>query len=75
VIAGEFLRKLAMWTAQHNFTHIVQDRRRDEHVLVTHGIYGYSRHPSYVGWFLFSVGTQVGRTRSVPVLERGLIHP
>ncbi|CAG2182503.1 unnamed protein product, partial [Oppiella nova] len=29
------------------------------HVLVTHGIYAFCRHPSYVGWFYWSIGTQV----------------
>jgi len=27
--------------------------------LVTHGIYGIMRHPSYVGWFWWSIGTQI----------------
>ena len=31
-----------------------------DHQLVTSGVYGYCRHPSYAGWFLWSVGTQVG---------------
>lgn len=28
-------------------------------MLVTHGIYRFCRHPSYLGWWLFAVGTQV----------------
>ena len=27
--------------------------------LVTHGIYSLSRHPSYAGWFYWSIGTQL----------------
>lgn len=56
---GELLRKLAMVQARHNFTHTVMYRKRVEHSLVTSGVYGWFRHPSYVGWFYWSVGTQV----------------
>lgn len=59
VIFGETLRKLAMFTAGSNFTHIVQYRKKDDHELVTSGVYSFFRHPSYVGWFYWSVGTQV----------------
>lgn len=48
-----------MITAKKSFHHIVQFQREDEHKLVTTGIYGYMRHPSYVGWFYWSIGTQV----------------
>ena len=58
-IVGEVLRKLAMFTAGSNFNHIVQQRREDGHELVTNGVYGLCRHPSYVGWFYWSIGTQL----------------
>ncbi|XP_017785926.1 PREDICTED: protein-S-isoprenylcysteine O-methyltransferase [Nicrophorus vespilloides] len=58
-ISGEFLRKLAMMTANSNFNHIIQYTKADEHVLVTNGIYSMFRHPSYVGWFYWSIGTQI----------------
>lgn len=58
-ISGEILRKLAMFTAKHNFNHIVQSEKNDNHELVTHGVYNLFRHPSYVGWFYWSLGTQV----------------
>lgn len=81
-----------MWTAKHNFSHVIASNRRSEHELVTHGVYKYVvqnwcscfcsaatasfsrgahrecaaasptrfiRHPSYCGWFWWSVGTQV----------------
>ncbi|XP_059490641.1 protein-S-isoprenylcysteine O-methyltransferase [Neocloeon triangulifer] len=57
--AGEVLRKAAMMTAKTNFNHIVQSVREDGHQLVTHGVYGLCRHPSYVGWFIWSIGTQL----------------
>ncbi|CAL1682393.1 unnamed protein product [Lasius platythorax] len=58
-ISGEILRKLAMCTAKHNFNHVVQSERSDNHQLVTHGVYSLCRHPSYVGWFYWSIGTQL----------------
>jgi len=59
VIGGECLRKLAMWTAGSNFNHYIRFLREDGHVLVTHGIFAVVRHPAYVGWFYWSIGTQV----------------
>ena len=59
VVFGESLRKIAMVTGGSNFTHIVQYRKRDGHQLVTSGVYSIFRHPSYVGWFYWSIGTQV----------------
>ncbi|XP_069698735.1 protein-S-isoprenylcysteine O-methyltransferase isoform X2 [Periplaneta americana] len=58
-VGGELLRKLAMLTARTNFNHIVQNVREDGHRLVTHGVYAWCRHPSYVGWFYWSIGTQL----------------
>uniref|UniRef100_U5EKS2 Protein-S-isoprenylcysteine O-methyltransferase n=1 Tax=Corethrella appendiculata TaxID=1370023 RepID=U5EKS2_9DIPT len=58
-ICGELLRKLAMITASKNFSHVVQFERHENHELVTHGVYSWVRHPSYVGWFWWSIGTQI----------------
>ncbi len=58
-VSGEALRKIAMVTAGSNFTHNVQIYKRHHHKLVTTGIYKYFRHPSYVGWFYWSLGTQL----------------
>lgn len=59
VLCGEGLRKAAMLTAGSNFNHIVQNEKSQSHVLVTSGVYALFRHPSYVGWFYWSIGTQV----------------
>lgn len=59
IVAGEVLRKTAMLTAATNFTHHVQFYKRHNHNLVTTGVYGLVRHPSYVGWFYWSVSTQL----------------
>ena len=58
-VSGELLRKVAMVTAGSNFTHQVQYYKRKTHQLVTGGIYSVSRHPSYLGWFYWSIGNQV----------------
>lgn len=60
-LTGEAIRKVAMFTAGRNFTHVIADEHQPDHFLVTDGIYGIWRHPSYVGWFYWSVGTQVRR--------------
>ena len=61
VAGGEILRKLAMFTATSNFNHYIQHVKEEGHELITHGIYNYFRHPAYVGWFYWSIGTQVKR--------------
>nr|CAG4643468.1 EOG090X0CFU [Ilyocryptus agilis] len=58
-LGGEALRKVAMLTAFNNFDHLIRTRREEKHELVTSGIYRLCRHPSYVGWFYWSIGTQV----------------
>ncbi|KAJ2938008.1 hypothetical protein O0L34_g14462 [Tuta absoluta] len=58
-IGGEILRKSAMFTARTNFNHTVQLVKKPDHQLVTRGVYSVCRHPSYVGWFYWSIGTQV----------------
>lgn len=59
VVFGECLRKAAMFTAGSNFNHVVQNEKSETHTLVTSGVYAWFRHPSYVGWFYWSIGTQV----------------
>ena len=58
-ILGDALRKTAMFHAGRSFNHIVQGTKSEEHELVTHGVFSFVRHPSYLGWFLFSLGTQL----------------
>ncbi|XP_056648884.1 protein-S-isoprenylcysteine O-methyltransferase [Diorhabda sublineata] len=58
-VLGELLRKTAMLTAGSNFNHLVQCEKFSNHTLVTYGVYSWFRHPSYVGWFYWSIGTQI----------------
>lgn len=59
MIVGHFFRITAEFTAGHNFNHRIQFYKDEKHELVTSGVYSISRHPSYLGWFLWAVGTQV----------------
>ncbi|PVD36671.1 hypothetical protein C0Q70_03657 [Pomacea canaliculata] len=58
-LGGEALRKISMVTAGISFNHYVQRTKHSDHHLVTSGVYSLFRHPSYVGWFWWSVGTQI----------------
>ncbi|XP_063708224.1 protein-S-isoprenylcysteine O-methyltransferase [Culicoides brevitarsis] len=57
--SGEVLRKAAMITASQSFTHVVQFEKAQTHRLVTNGVFSLVRHPSYLGWFMWSIGTQL----------------
>ncbi|ETO36156.1 isoprenylcysteine carboxyl methyltransferase, partial [Reticulomyxa filosa] len=59
VCVGQITRSMAMYTAGNNFTHLIATEKQSTHCLITHGIYKYFRHPSYVGWFYWSIGTQL----------------
>ncbi|MCJ1276550.1 hypothetical protein MMC21_004356 [Puttea exsequens] len=56
---GQSVRTAAMAKAGKSFSHQVQLKRKAGHELVTDGIYGYLRHPSYFGFFWWGLGTQV----------------
>jgi len=58
-LSGEMLRKLAMAHAGRSFSHIVRMDLKDDHRLVQDGVFALCRHPSYAGWFCWSVGTQL----------------
>ena len=57
-VLGDGLRKAAQVTAGASFTHLIQTTKRPEHKLITHGVYRHIRHPGYLGWFVWCVGTQ-----------------
>eukprot|EP00249_Psilotum_nudum_P002460 c15508_g1_i3 orf=234-665(-) len=59
VVLGELIRKLAILTAHHNFSHDIKTFYSGDHELITHGIYRFVRHPGYLGFFVWSIGTQV----------------
>jgi len=55
----QIIRTISMWTAGSNFHHQVRTEREESHELVTSGIYAWSRHPAYFGWFWWAISTQV----------------
>ncbi|XP_073275563.1 protein-S-isoprenylcysteine O-methyltransferase A-like isoform X1 [Primulina huaijiensis] len=59
VVFGEIIRKLAIITAGRSFTHLIKIHHEEHHVLIRHGVYRYLRHPSYCGFLIWSVGTQI----------------
>ncbi|EEB09792.1 protein-S isoprenylcysteine O-methyltransferase Mam4 [Schizosaccharomyces japonicus yFS275] len=59
VVIGQALRSFAMIHAGESFSHVVATEKKQEHKLVTDGIYHYVRHPSYAGFFVWALGTQL----------------
>jgi protein-S-isoprenylcysteine O-methyltransferase len=59
VIFGQLMRSTAMATAGTNFNHTPQRFKQQGHELVSTGIYALSRHPSYMAFFWWAVGTQI----------------
>ncbi|KAK9239985.1 Isoprenylcysteine carboxyl methyltransferase family-domain-containing protein [Lipomyces kononenkoae] len=59
MVFGQILRSLAMIHASSNFSHIIAHRKHDSHQLVTTGVYSFTRHPSYLGYFWWAIGTQL----------------
>ena len=49
------IRILAFFTAKKNFTHKISRKKKQTHVLITHGVYKYLRHPSYTGFFYYTI--------------------
>ena len=58
-IIGQYFRIAALFTGKSNFTHKIQLKKRKNHVLVKYGIYRICRHPSYFGFFLWSIGIEI----------------
>lgn len=59
IVVGLDFRFGAMIHAGKSFTHQISRIKRSDHRLVTDGIYKYIRHPGYLGFLLFAIGTQV----------------
>ena len=59
ILLGEGIRKLAIVQCGVGFTHKIRFQKKEGHVLVTDGIYRYIRHPGYLGFIVWSAGTQV----------------
>ncbi|SMN19632.1 similar to Saccharomyces cerevisiae YDR410C STE14 Farnesyl cysteine-carboxyl methyltransferase [Maudiozyma saulgeensis] len=58
-IIGQHIRTTAMKTAAQSFSHILKRKKERDHTLVTTGLYAYFRHPSYFGFFWWTIGLQL----------------
>jgi hypothetical protein len=59
VVGGQYFRSLAMWQCGESFNHMIAHEKPSHHRLMTSGLYQYLRHPSYFGWFYWSIGMQL----------------
>lgn len=59
LVIGQFFRISSEFTAGRNFTHQIALNKLAKHKLITEGVYKYIRHPSYFGFFWWSLGTQI----------------
>ncbi|WRT65635.1 uncharacterized protein IL334_002580 [Kwoniella shivajii] len=59
MFGAQIIRSLAMIQAAQSFSHVVKSKKHDDHTLVTHGLYSWSRHPSYTGFFYWAVFSQL----------------
>jgi protein-S-isoprenylcysteine O-methyltransferase len=59
VTVGQIIRTTAIIQAGPSFSHLVAQRKKETHVLITKGIYSIFRHPSYFGFFWWGIGTQL----------------
>ncbi|KAH8929139.1 ICMT-domain-containing protein [Atractiella rhizophila] len=58
-VVGQYFRSMAMYTAASSFSHTLAVQKLPSHRLVTDGIYAWTRHPSYVGFWYWCLGLQV----------------
>jgi len=68
IAVGQTIRAIAMLQAGSNFSHMVAHTKRQEHQLVTDGLYSVLRHPSYFGYFWWAIGTQLACGNAVCLL-------
>lgn len=59
ILLGQGIRSMAMKQAGTSFNHVVQSSKKEDHVLITTGVYAVSRHPAYCGFFWWGLGTQL----------------
>lgn len=59
VVVGLLIRAAAMLTAGSAFTHLIAHKKTSDHRLITRGIYGWMRHPGYLGWLIWVTSSQL----------------
>ena len=68
IFVGLTMRFSAILHAGKSFDHRIQYRKKADHKLITDGIYKYVRHPSYLGFLIFAVGTQVFYSNPISIV-------
>lgn len=58
-IVGQWFRTRAMVEASTSFNHHVASMKDHDHILITSGIFSIVRHPSYLGFYMFTLGSQM----------------
>ena len=58
-IIGQIFRIGGIYTGKKNFTHKISYEKKKEHKLVKNGFFALSRHPSYFGFYLWSIGIEI----------------
>ncbi|KAH9814608.1 Isoprenylcysteine carboxyl methyltransferase family-domain-containing protein [Melampsora americana] len=61
ILISQSIRTLSMITAAQSFNHKVSTSKvpEEDHKLITNGIYQFIRHPSYFGFFYWSISLQL----------------
>lgn len=58
-IIGQIFRIGGIYTGKKNFTHKISYEKKKEHKLVKNGVFALTRHPSYFGFYLWSIGIEI----------------
>jgi protein-S-isoprenylcysteine O-methyltransferase len=58
-ILAILIRIIAFFTAKSNFTHKIAYQKKPMHKLVKNGIYSILRHPSYTGFFYYTLFSMI----------------
>ena len=58
-IIGQIFRIGGIYTGKRNFTHKISYEKKKEHKLVKNGVFALTRHPSYFGFYLWSIGIEI----------------
>ena len=58
-IIGQIFRIGGIYTGKKNFTHKISYEKKKEHKLVKNGFFALTRHPSYFGFYLWSIGIEI----------------
>ena len=73
MIIGQYFRIAALYTGKKNFTHRISFDKANEHKLITNGVFAISRHPSYFGFYLWSVGIEIMCCNPICIIAFGVI--